>query len=56
MRFGVDEREAAAVESDSGGAEGNRIAASECGEGMVAVWGSPWRPSSKEEAGGGSIK
>ena len=37
MRFGVEEREAPAAES-SGGAEGESIAARECGEGIVAVW------------------
>lgn len=36
VRFGVEDREAPAVES-SGGAEGERIAARECGEGIVAV-------------------
>jgi hypothetical protein len=39
VRFGVEEREPPAVES-SGGAEGERIAARECGEGIVAVGGS----------------
>ena len=38
MRLGVEEREPPAVES-SGGAEGERIAARECGEGIVAVGG-----------------
>ena len=37
MRFGVVEREPPGLES-SGGAEGERIAARECGEGMIAVW------------------
>lgn len=38
MRFGVEEREPPGIGS-SGGAEGDRIAARECGEGIVAVWG-----------------
>ena len=38
MRFGEEEREPPAVES-SGGTEGERIAARECGEGIVAVGG-----------------
>jgi hypothetical protein len=38
VRLGVEEREPPAVES-SGGAEGDRIAARECGEGIVAVGG-----------------
>jgi hypothetical protein len=38
VRLGVEEREPPAVES-SGGAEGERIAARECGEGIVAVGG-----------------
>jgi hypothetical protein len=36
VRFGVDDREAPTAGS-SGGAEGERIAARECGEGIVAV-------------------
>jgi hypothetical protein len=38
VRFGVGEREPPAVES-SGGAEGERIAAIECGDGIVAAGG-----------------
>jgi len=51
VRFGVEDRDAPAGVS-SGGAEGDRIAARECGDGIMAV-GGLLRPAALWENGCG---
>jgi hypothetical protein len=51
-RFGVDDREGPGVGS-SEGAEGDRIAAMECGEGIVAVR-ALWGPGAQRDLGCGA--